>query len=151
MTRDDDRTRFPNSGATGSGWRWKPVDLVLLVIGFALWWPMGLAFLVWKLWNDRRSQPYEIEDVLQRVAASGQIWFDRLAEGWRPAAPSAFDPEPTGNAAFDASIKERAARLSDERRKLEAEIAAFRAFLAKEQAGDASVYERFRRGYGEPR
>jgi hypothetical protein len=43
----------PDPAATPT-WRWKPVDIVVLVIAFAVWWPLGLGVLGWKLWNDRQ-------------------------------------------------------------------------------------------------
>ena len=44
---------FSDAGARGgwnSGWksgrrRWKPVEIAALVLGFALWWPLGVAVL----------------------------------------------------------------------------------------------------------
>ncbi len=146
MARYEDRVRSLNSG-----WRWKPVDLVLLVVGFAVWWPFGLSFLVWKLWNDRRAQPYEVEDILQRLAGTAQDLIERVAESWRAPALTPSEREVTGNAAFDAYVRERLARLNEDRRSLDAEIEAFRAHLAHEKSGDGSVYERFRASYGEPR
>ena len=34
----------PDPAATPT-WRWKPVDIVVLVIAFAVWWPLGLGVL----------------------------------------------------------------------------------------------------------
>jgi hypothetical protein len=138
------RDRIRNSNV---GWRWKPVDLVLLVIGFAVWWPVGLGFLLWKLWNDRRPHPYEVEDFLQRAAGVAQDMFEKLAHGWNAAPAIRGDRELTGNEAFDRYVRERSERIAEEQRKLDEEIDAFRAFLAREKAGDGSLYERFRSSY----
>jgi hypothetical protein len=53
-------------------------------------------------------------------------------------------PAPTGNAAFDAHVREEWERIEADRRRLAEEIAEFRAFLAQERSGDRDVYERFR-------
>ncbi len=138
------RDRVRNSNV---GWRWKPVDLVLLVIGFAVWWPIGLAFLLWKLWNDRRPHPYEVEDFLQRAAGVAHDLFEKLANGWNSTPAIRSGSDVTGNEAFDRYVRERSDLIDEERRKLDQEIEAFRAFLAREKANDGSLYDRFRSTY----
>jgi hypothetical protein len=125
-----------------SAWTWRPAELAALVVGFIAWWPLGVAVLAWKFWNDRSARPKDFEQALRdgflhlRAAAgrmfsgSGTIPEDELA--------------PTGNAAFDQHVRETLARIDADRRALAEEIRAFRAFLAEEQSGQNEIYERFK-------
>lgn len=130
---------------TRSAWNWRPIELAALVVGLIAWWPLGLAVLAWKFWNDRAAAPKDLEDALRDAAG----WIRGLAGGlFAPApgpTPAADDIAPTGNAAFDAHIRETLARIDSERQGLVDEIKAFRAFVAQEQAGRSETYERFRK------
>lgn len=129
-----------------TGWRWKPVDLVVLVAAFAIWWPLGFVVLAWKLWNDRQPVPQDLGQMLQTGANRLQQGVESLFASFGTAAGSgAGAPAPTGNAAFDAHVREEWARMDADRRKLEEEIAAFRSYVASERSGDRDLYERFRR------
>ena len=39
-------TRFCSRG------RWTALNIVLMIIGFAVFWPLGLAMLAWIIWGD---------------------------------------------------------------------------------------------------
>ena len=137
-------TVTPDPVATTS-WRWKPVDIVVLVIAFAVWWPLGLGVLGWKLWNDRQPVPVDLGARLQVMAGQLQAALDSLWAGLsQPAAAPAAPDTPTGNAAFDAHVREERARIASDQRRLDEEIAAFRAYIASPQSGDREVYDRFR-------
>lgn len=132
---------------TKSGWKalwtWKPVELVALVVGFIIWWPLGLGVLVWKYWNDRSAAPQDFEtavsDGLRKARDATRSFFTGLQ------APVAGDDlAPTGNAAFDAHVRATLERIDADRRALAEEVRAFRAFLAEEQAGGVETYERFK-------
>lgn len=139
----------PPSNGAGTGWRWKPVDIVVIVIGFVVWWPLGIAALVWKLWNDRQTVPTDLGQVLQAGFERLQAGFDSLVATFsnggnaRPG-PVNGTPSPTGNAAFDAHVREEWSRIEADRRALLEEIDAFRAHLAAERSDDRDVYERFK-------
>ena len=32
--------------------RWRALNIVLMIIGFAVFWPLGLAMLAWIIWGD---------------------------------------------------------------------------------------------------
>ena len=131
------------------GWRWKPVEIAALVAGFLIYWPLGLAVLVWKAWNDRQPAPQDLGQVAQALWARAQTAFDGVFSGLSRAPHlAASDDAPTGNAAFDAYVRGERERLDAERRRLDEEIAAFRAYLAEERANDRDLYERFRAGRG---
>ena len=67
---------IPDQTNGGFGWRWKPVDIVVLVIAFAIYWPLGFGVLAWKLWNDRQPIPQDLGQALQ-------TGFERLQRGFR--------------------------------------------------------------------
>lgn len=135
-----------NLNGSTYGWRWKPVDLVVLAVAFVVWWPLGIAVLGWKLWNDRQAEPQDLGQWIQTGAAKVQQSVETLFASVGGATMSG--PEVTGNAAFDAHVREDWARIEADRRRLQDEIAAFRTFLASEVSGDADAYERFRRSRG---
>ena len=140
---NDPRDPFPTQAGISNGWRWKPVDLLVMVIAFAVWWPLGFGVLAWKLWNDRQPVPQDLGQMLQTAANRLQQGVESLFSSF--SGHGVAPPAMTGNAAFDAHIREELARMETERRKLDEEIAAFRAYLATERSGDRDLYERFRR------
>ncbi|MCP8937165.1 DUF2852 domain-containing protein [Alsobacter sp. SYSU M60028] len=129
----------------GRGWRWKPLDIALLVVAFIVFWPLGLVVLAWKIWNDRQPNPQDLEQVLRVGFERLQAGFDSMMASFGAgAAAPAGAPPVTGNEAFDAHIREDWARLEADRRRIEEEVEAFRAFLARERSGGRETYERFR-------
>jgi len=44
--------------------QWRPVELAALVIGFVIFWPLGLVVLAWKYWNERAASPRNVDDVI---------------------------------------------------------------------------------------
>ena len=132
--------------ATGQ-WRWKPVDIIVMVVAFVLFWPLGLVFIAWKIWNDRQPNPTDlaivfrqIGDRVRRLAEAGSEELRRMfGQG------GAMANRETGNAEFDAYIRRREAEIAAEKRALDEEIVAFRDFLARDHEAARDVYERFRR------
>jgi hypothetical protein len=91
--------------------------IVAMVLGFILFWPIGLALLVYMIWSNRMS-------------CNG---WGRRAHRHDHRSASA----PTGNAAFDAYRAETLKRLEDER-------AAFTAFLDQLRAAkDQAEFDQF--------
>ncbi len=129
--------RMPPPG----GWRWKSIDIIALVVLLVVFWPLGLIFLVWKLRNDRKAVPVDLEDVLRDT---GTRW-DETVKRWTGGAAWSFAGRPgtTGNAAFDAHVARREAEIAAERRALDEEIAEFRRFMDRRR-DDADLYEEFR-------
>ncbi len=129
-----------------SGWRWKTIDIVALLILLVVFWPLGLAFLVWKIWNDKKPVPTDLEDLLRtaggRLDAQVQRWSGDF-DSWRTTDRTSGLGARTGNAAFDAYVERREAEIAAQRRSLEEEIAEFRRYAA-EARGDADLYERFK-------
>jgi hypothetical protein len=126
-----------------SGWVWKPAELAALVIGFVIHWTLGVAVIVWKLWNDRQAAPVDLEAGFSEAVARLRAVFERVT-GTFDKPLEAADLAPTGNAAFDAHVRETMAKIDAERRALSDEIRAFREFLAEQRASDAETYEQFK-------
>lgn len=127
---------------------WRPTELAALIIGLIVFWPLGLVVLAWKYWNDRSSSPRNLDEVVGEGVRNLRAFFATAKP--QPAAPDTFadDLAPTGNAAFDAHVREELQRIDTDRRRLADEVRAFRAFLDDERAGGPEVYERFRHRHG---
>ena len=108
---------------------WTPVTVALMVAGFVLWWPLGLAMLAYILWGDRFHRVYD----------------DARAQ-FRGAGVDGVFRHSTGNAAFDDYRRRELDRLDAERRRLEAEAAAFEDYVRQlRRAKDQDEFERFMR------
>lgn len=110
----------------------KPVWIAATVLGFILWWPVGLAVLLFGLWNRRWGYSgYGGYSGWQRPQAPGgpPPWAGSFRNFWcggDPRAPS------SGNHAFDEYRMETLRRLEEEQQ----EFAAFleRLRFAKDKA-----------------
>lgn len=93
---------------------WTPATIALMILGFMIFWPLGLAVLAFILWGDRldafKSDVNQATDDFVRSCRkkASETGFSR-----RTAAPS-------GNMAFDEWREEELKRLDEERRKLDA-------------------------------
>jgi hypothetical protein len=124
-------TRHGNRG------RWSGLNIVLMVLGFVVFWPFGLAMLAWIIWGD------EIAARAERAKTEFRGFSDRAgrwsAEGFR---------ERTGNAAFDDYRVQELRRIEEERRKLEAMRTEFESFLAElRRVKDQEEFEGFMREF----
>ncbi|MGV6871714.1 DUF2852 domain-containing protein [Pseudochelatococcus sp. B33] len=143
MTNRDNRSSFNH---------WRPTELAALIIGLIIFWPLGLAVLVWKYWNDRSSSPRNLDEAVGeglrnlRAGLASIFGSDRQPAA-APAQEFADDLAPTGNIAFDTHVRDELQRIDAQRRRLADEVRAFRAFLDEERTGGPEVYERFRRRY----
>ena len=107
-----------------TSWRWRPAELIALVVGFLAFPPLGLAVLAWKYFKEKNG--------------GVSPWPRRGGfRGWEMARSS-------GNSAFDAHRRATLERLEEERRKLVEEERAFDAFLTElKQAKDREEFDRF--------
>jgi hypothetical protein len=118
----------------------RPAWLGLMVVGFIVFWPLGLAILAYMLWSGRMG-----------CGRNGDMarWQERMAERWERKR-SRFESKmerwgrhgglrPTGNRAFD-EYRE------DALRRLEGEAAEFRTFLDRlRMAKDRAEFDEFMR------
>lgn len=99
--------------------RWHPVELAAMIVGFVLFWPIGLAVLAWKKWTGAPARPTQA-----MVAMTG--------------------PGDTGNTAFEDYKASELARLEAERRRLFEAQEQFGAHLDRlKRARDRAEFDQF--------
>jgi len=132
--------------------RWRPLELLAMILGFIVFWPIGLAVIGFKIWQRRAGYEGDMfsfaEDRVQAMRSA--------CHGWRNSTPAAhtargfggfgggWSPRPTGNSAFDDWRAGELARLEEERRKLEAAEREFSEHIEQlRRARDREEFERF--------
>lgn len=118
---------------------WSPLTVILMVLGFVIFWPLGLAVLAYILWGERFSGS---TDRAERWINRQKQWAGRCGSyhGFAGRASS------SGNAAFDAYREEQLKRLDEERRKLDEEVEAFHEHMRNlRMARDREEFDRFMR------
>jgi hypothetical protein len=119
--------------------RWSLFEIVAMILGFIVFWPIGLAILGFKLWQRKAGYPGDLQTVAQ------EKWRDaRSAWGGQWPARRGFYSASTGNSAFDDWKAAEIARLEEERRKLQDAHREFSAFVDNiRKAKDREEFERF--------
>ena len=102
-----------------------PAWIALIVLGFFMWWPIGLALLVYVIWSGRMACWRRGE-----VGCFGREAMRETASWWR-------QPPSSGNHAFDEYRTETLRRLEDEQRE-------FKEFLERLRfAKDKTEFDQF--------
>lgn len=115
---------------------WSPASIALMVLGFVIWWPLGLAMLAYILWGEKFGP--QVEQGLRQARSSFSGCCAR--KGF---AANGFAK--TGNAAFDDYRDKELARLDEERRRLDEERSEFEAFVHNlRKAKDMEEFEHFK-------
>jgi hypothetical protein len=91
---------------------WTPLTIAVMVIGFIIAWPLGLAMLAYILWGDRFSS---VKDTVQNMGESFGAKCENKATKWNQSSRR----RPTGNVAFDDWREAELQRLEEERQKLD--------------------------------
>lgn len=113
--------------------RWTPLNILLMVIGFVLFWPLGLGMLAWILWGDEIS----------RMADECKSRFGSMSQAM-PRPSYSYTSAGTGNMAFDEYRARELERIEEERRKVEAMRTEFEDFLRDvRRAKDQEEFEKF--------
>jgi hypothetical protein len=132
-----------NFGGYGRGYgRWSGFEILAMVLGFIVFWPIGLGVLGYKLWQKKMGGP-DLQTVAERgwgyarsTMASGPSTSKPWAYGFRAAT--------SGNSAFDSWKAAELQRLEEERRKLEDAHREFAEFVENvRKAKDREEFERF--------
>ncbi len=111
---------------------WTPVMTVSMVVGFMMYWPIGLAILGYILWGNR------FEGFTREV---NRVTDDFVASCKRGAHAGTVR---TGNAAFDDWRDAEIERLNEERRKLESMKDEFDTYVRElRRAKDREEFDRF--------
>jgi hypothetical protein len=106
----------------------------LMVLGFVVFWPLGLAMLAYILWGDRfEGMARDAKDQWRGSPLKGA--FDQMNK------PSYGR---TGNLAFDEYRERELKRLEEERAKIDAMRAEFDEFMTElRRARDQEEFDRF--------
>lgn len=118
---------------------WRPLELLALVAGFAVWWPLGLAVLGWKV---AQRKGYPMPDVFEAARQR----FKGYASGFRADQRTRWRPfeQTSGNAAFDEWRKAELEKLEEQRRKLDAAEREFAEHMDNlRRAKDRDEFDRF--------
>ena len=112
---------------------WTPATIALMVIGFMVFWPLGLAMLAYIIWGDR------LDGFKRDVnkATDGMFASCRGRSHWKAQSR-------TGNVAFDVWREKELERLAEERRKLDETLAEFDDYARElRRAKDQEEFDRF--------
>lgn len=127
--RCGDRGRYGMAARHGEAASWRPAELIAMILGFVVFWPIGLAVLAWK------KNWFGLGD-----RARG-VWGQNV---WSQSGRTSDDVALTGNSAFDAYRATELERLEEERRRLIEEEEEFGAFLRRlREAKDQEEFLRF--------
>jgi Protein of unknown function (DUF2852)/haloacid dehalogenase-like hydrolase len=97
---------------------WTPLMIILMVIGFIIYWPIGLVVLAYILAGDRIP---EVKEFFADAPGKKDWW-----PAWRGGSKGYSR---TGNLAFDEYREKEVKRMEEERSKLDEERRAFDAFM----------------------
>lgn len=114
---------------------WTPVTIAMMIIGFMIKWPLGLAVLAYIIWGDRLEM---FKDDVNRAT-------DKVADTFK-SATSKRETYTTrsGNAAFDEWREVELARLDEERKKLDETMAEFDRYQSDlRRARDKEEFDEF--------
>jgi hypothetical protein len=134
-------------GHQGGCAHWRPFEVAAIVLGFFIFWPIGLALLLLKLWGksfgyEGNLYAFAAEQGARMRGAFGDVSREAARASW--AGPSFM--RSTGNVAFDEWREGELARLEEERRKLaEAERDFARHIDELRRARDREEFESFMR------
>ena len=132
-------------GPRRCGARWTIFELLAMVLGFMVYWPIGLAVIVWKVWQKKTGYYGDLGSMMrEKMAQAGG--FARQWEGpfARGAGRASWGARQTGNSAFDEWRTAELNRLEEERRKLEAAERDFADYIANlRRARDREEFDRF--------
>jgi len=117
---------------------WTPLTILLMVIGFIVFWPLGLAMLAYILWGDR------IPEIRRHFETKGEAM--RQWTGFCVSRSRHHGFTASGNAAFDEYRENELKRLEEERRKLDEELREFESYMRDlRRARDQEEFDRFKR------
>jgi hypothetical protein len=121
------------------GWGWSPPELLAMILGFVIFWPIGLAILAFKIWQHKSGYRGDM------TSAAQEKWREaRSAFRSGPWGAPGFGGRSSGNMAFDEWRAAEIARLDEERRKLEEAHREFSTFVENiRRAKDREEFERF--------
>ena len=94
---------------------WTPVTIAMMIIGFMIFWPLGVAMIAYIIWGDRLDQ---FKSDVNNATEKASCMFKRSESSFK-------SHSRTGNVAFDDWREAELKRLHEERMKLDAMRAEF--------------------------
>lgn len=120
---------------------WSFVTIALMVLGFILFWPLGLAVLAYIIWGERFGGS---ADKAGRWMEKNKAWMHSCKS--RHGYNHRGFHHGSGNAAFDDYRAEQMKRLEEERRRLDDEVNEFHEYMRNlHMARDREEFDRFMR------
>ena len=121
--------------------QWGPLTIALMVLGFIIWWPLGLAMLAYIIWGEAFGGSAE---KAQGFVHKSKAWAEANCGPRNHAYRGHWRNSSSGNAAFDDYRAEQLRRLEEERKRLDEEINAFHEYMANlRKAKDREEFDRF--------
>ena len=117
---------------------WTPATIAMMVLGFVVFWPLGLAMLAYILFGER----------LKSFKKDANSTIDGVFTSFKRGSSRGFcGPQfRTGNVAFDDWREAELARLDEERRKLDEMRQQFDDYVRElRRAKDQEEFDRFMR------
>ena len=121
--------------------QWGPLTIALMVLGFVIFWPLGLAMLAYILWGELFGGS---SDKAQAWMSKSKAWCQ--SNNYRHHRGYGAWGQSSGNAAFDDYRTEQLKRLEEERKRLDEEINEFHEYMRNlRMARDREEFDRFMR------
>ena len=112
---------------------WTPVTIAMMIIGFMIFWPLGLAMIAYIIWGDR----------LDKFKADANRMTERASEAFS-GHPNFRNFQRTGNVAFDDWRETELKRLHEERIRLDEMRAEFDEYARElRRAKDQEEFDKF--------
>ncbi len=115
--------------------KWSFFTIALMVFGFILWWPLGLAMLAYIIWGENfGGSAQKAEEFIREK----KEWARKYRRHYRGRYNS------SGNEAFDEYRDEQLRRLDEERRRLDDEVREFSEYMHNlRKARDREEFDRY--------
>ena len=133
------------------GLGWKPIELVAMILGFIVFWPIGLAILLAKIWQKKSAYAGDLPSFVE--SKFRETWGHKMGRHWGCRSSGDFagrrwefraGMRSSGNVAFDEWREAELARLEEERQKLLAAEREFGDFMDNlRRAKDREEFDRF--------
>ncbi|WDR01876.1 DUF2852 domain-containing protein [Devosia algicola] len=121
--------------------QFSPITIALMVLGFIVFWPLGLAILGYIIWGEKFGGSAE---KAQSYWNKGKSWCTSNSGRRHGHHHNHYASTSSGNAAFDEYRTEQLRRLEEERARLDEEINEFHDYMANlNKAKDREEFDRF--------